>query len=857
VAIVERAPEIGVLRDAVRGAAGGSGSVVALVGEPGAGKSALVEAAVAEAGQLRVLQTRCDPLDTPRPLGPFRDLPGTFGELGGPGSSLADDCATAFQVLLSRPTLLVVEDLHWVDAGTVEVLRYLVRRIGAMPLALVLTYRDDDIGPRHSARMLLGDLATEDDVRTLRLRPLSVDAVAELLTGTTLDPVRVHALTGGNPFFVAAVAREPDRPLPASVRDAVLARTAHVSGPDLEVLQLAAVAPDRIDDTLLPPLGVDLPTLQRLHETRLLVRDGRGLVFEHELARLAVESTIPAGGLTHMHGRLLRALEEQGRRDPALLTHHAVAAGDRKRAADYARLAADESARAAAHTEAVAFYGIALQHLDHDDPRERAALLARLAIEQFMTNQIDEGIATTMETASIYEALDDPLGQSAAHEACAIFHYYGGRRREAELHARRACALAEADHGPTYGVALLARGYIGFQAQDVDLSDRCAAEAREIAAAHGDGDLGHRSLLAGLKGGALVDAGGARGELLDAIAEARLAGVDDAVGTAYTNLVDALLEQRRLDTGGQLLDEALAFSTLRDIPICEHWETGLRSRLRLMEGRWEAALEDAAEAMERVGMPLATFWPQVATALVHLRRDGRTDDIVGAWALAESVDESLKRLAVLSARAERWWLTGTPDELVRERAAVELERAAQLPATQWSLGELALWLHRLGLPAGVGAEAVATPYRLSLDGQHEAAADEWRRIGAVYEEAMALGDATDPVLRARAVERLDGLGAHAVADRLRRRLRQEGAAQVPQRPQASTRANPAGLTNRQLDVARLVSRGLTNGEIAERLFISPKTTEVHVSAVLAKLAVASRREVMLRAAEFGLAQTEG
>jgi DNA-binding CsgD family transcriptional regulator len=212
---------------------------------------------------------------------------------------------------------------------------------------------------------------------------------------------------------------------------------------------------------------------------------------------------------------------------------------------------------------------------------------------------------------------------------------------------------------------------------------------------------------------------------------------------------------------------------------------------------------------------------------------------------------------VLSARAERWWLTGTPDELVRERAAVELDQAAQLPATQWSVGELALWLHRLGLPAGVGGEAVATPYRLSLEGQHVAAADEWRRIGAVFEEAMALGDATDPAQRARAVERLDGLGAHAVADRLRRRLRQEGVAQVPQRPQASTRANPAGLTNRQLDVARLVSRGLTNGEIAERLFISPKTTEVHVSAVLAKLAVASRREVMLRAAEFGLAQTEG
>jgi DNA-binding NarL/FixJ family response regulator len=103
------------------------------------------------------------------------------------------------------------------------------------------------------------------------------------------------------------------------------------------------------------------------------------------------------------------------------------------------------------------------------------------------------------------------------------------------------------------------------------------------------------------------------------------------------------------------------------------------------------------------------------------------------------------------------------------------------------------------------------------------------------------------------VERLELHGAVALADRIRRILRDEGVVQLPPRPRASTRANPAGLTNRQLDVAKLVARGLTNAEIADRLFISPKTTDHHVSAVLTKLGIPSRRAVIVQASELGLA----
>jgi DNA-binding CsgD family transcriptional regulator len=164
---------------------------------------------------------------------------------------------------------------------------------------------------------------------------------------------------------------------------------------------------------------------------------------------------------------------------------------------------------------------------------------------------------------------------------------------------------------------------------------------------------------------------------------------------------------------------------------------------------------------------------------------------------------------------------------------------------------MAVWLQRLGLLEEPPAQ-LAPPYSLALAGRHAEAAAWWRSCGAVYDEAMTLADSTERGLGIRALEILDQLGATAVADRQRLLMRQQGLIAVPQRPRASTLTNPSGLTNRQLDVARLVAQGLTNAEIAQRLYISPKTADHHVSAVLTKLGVSGRRQVMRAAQEIGL-----
>jgi DNA-binding CsgD family transcriptional regulator len=330
--------------------------------------------------------------------------------------------------------------------------------------------------------------------------------------------------------------------------------------------------------------------------------------------------------------------------------------------------------------------------------------------------------------------------------------------------------------------------------------------------------------------------------------------LDEVGTTAYSNLSAIDIEHRRLADAETVLAEAIPLTVDRDIPICRQWQTGMRSRLHLLRGRWAASAEDAAAVLDGSGAPLAAVWPHIVSALLAMRR-GETDAAVTAhldraWTLAAHLDETLVSLAVRSAAAEFAWHRGPVDPRL-EDAATHLATAERLPGTQWAAGDLRVWLRRLGrdIDAGPG---VPEPYRLELEGRHAEAAGAWRALGAPFDAAMAAVHSADPDVAATGLASLDALDVGATAACARAMLMGRGIRSLPARPRSGTLANPSGLTNRQLDVARLVAQGLTNAELAERLYISPKTADHHVSAVLGKLGMSSRRDIVRAAATLGL-----
>ena len=832
--------------------------MVLLCGESGAGKTSLVEAFVEQwVRDERVLWGVCDPLPTPRPLGPIHDLaprlaPATRAVLE-QGDQPYDIFTAVNDDLRTAPSVFVLDDLHWADQGTIDLLRFVLRRVSQTRSLVIGMLRDDEIGATHPMRALLGDVARSPRADTLATPALSVQAVQGLVGERPVDPVWLHRVTGGNAFFVCEMLDHDGADLPTTVRDAVLARTSGLDPAAWDLLNLLTCSPGAIPDHLLAGLGVTLPASRALTDAGLIRRSSRGVAFRHDLCRLAIRSVIPPGAEPRLHKRLLDAYEAASHADSAVLTHHALGAKDVERIRRCALNAGIAAARSGAHTQACEFFTIALEQGGPLDKAKEAELLELLAWEFYLIDRLADAITACQRAMQIRQELGESAAVSANHHSLAVYQWYNAHRGLSESHAAQAMtALDEqtddGDQLVQLGHAFAMQAYLAVQASDLDRAKSLIARARELAEKTGNFDLMIRVRLIENYGVVLNGDDSGRDAIL-AILNSGPKHIDELYSGGWSNLTYFDVEQRRLDVAADLLDVTIPLMHEHDLPICRVWQMGSRARLQLMVGEWDDAAAEADRVLQGPSAPLARTWPNLIRALVDLRKKGTTGaSLDDAWRLACRFGEPIRMLPVAAAIVERAWLTGESDDRIPE--CRELLTGGPVTGLEWSRGELAVWLRRLG--QRVDVVGVAEPYRALLDGAYEAAAEDFHRRSMPYDAALALVDSGDPSLAARALDILDRLGADAVAGKVRRDLRAHGMPVVPARRRAATLANPAGLTTRQTEVLRLLDDGMTNAELAERLYLSVKTVDHHVSAILTKLDVTKRRDAVRKARELGL-----
>jgi DNA-binding winged helix-turn-helix (wHTH) protein/tetratricopeptide (TPR) repeat protein len=742
--LLERDSFLHELDAALREAVAGQGRVALVSGEAGIGKTSLLKHfARTHENSVRILWGGCDALFTPRPLGPLHDVALDLeGELPAFLNSNADRQAifsACLAELAKRPTMVIFEDVHWADEATLDLIKFIGRRIQRTATLFVLTYRDDELGSGHPLRLVLGDLPRTVTTRC-KLLPLSQSAV--FLLASAADQARqaneLFEITGGNPFFVTEALASKGRGVPPTVRDAVLARAARLLPSARTTLEAAAVIGSHVEPWLLTNIvGADSTHLEECIAGGMLQFQGDDYAFRHELARQAVLETISPERKLALHRMILLVLKRapETRNDLARLANHAEGTKDISAVLEYAPAAARQASAASSHREAARLYESALRFADALPPATHAQMLDEYLVELRFMDRFHDVIAVRQKAIGLWHSLGDPLKEGADLAMLATSYLNVRQRTESDEAIQRAVAMLEAlPPSDELTQAYMHQCYIKMMVRDCDEAVAWGEKAVALAERFEDAQTLARTL---------------------------------------TNFAGMLLEVYDVHAANRHLTEGIAYSAEHDDDyhtlILQAWQ----ALAFLYQGRWTEANDAASKILQ---IPNLSVVPRTGALLALGRVHVRQGDSNAQTILDEALDLSLEvgglpRLdSPWAARAEIAWLSGDDAHAIAEaRSWYGIALSKKHP---WVAGELAYWLWRAGEKISPPAW-IAKPFAFSIAGDWRGAANEWEERGCLYEQALALMDGDEPAqLAAWAI--FDRLNARPMMERLEGQMRAAG-----------------------------------------------------------------------------------
>ncbi|HEY9308845.1 MAG TPA: AAA family ATPase [Microbacterium sp.] len=808
------------------------------------------------------------------------------------------------QLSRRRHVVVVLEDLQWADAATMALLKTLASTLRGRRLTIVATYRSDDIDRFHPLRPVLAELDRTRSVVRVEVAPLTPDEVAEQVAQLAggLDPRLVEALaerSGGIPFLVEELVDLGDRALPDTLRELVLARYARLGDDAQQVVRTMAAGGVHVDDdvlsavTALDERALDAAVREAI-DTRVITADGTGYAFRHALTREAVEGEMLPSERVRVHRRYAEHLRDHRGDSPddaSAVAEHWLAARDLPAAFDATVAALRQSrsrfspATSAKLTERLAeLWGqvpdaetragttLPALHLDAaqawndlgdperslrsaneglavcpDDPLMRAALLRQRYVQTFNLEHTGRP-ADLDEAVALLEGVDDRRARVLLSRVLTNMAIDEHGTYAAE-HAARAIALAEeTGDDPALAVALTVEAWR--LAGDEDQDSGALAPLERAVALRLDPPM--RAYVGNALTHMLVSAG----RLHEAVVvgtqhyeDVVRAGIERGSGAAIAQSVAfALFATGEPETAlhyarraRRLMSRADAASTVRLLSSHLVWDDRPHERDDLL-----ATERGRIEESQRLYPEKAAWWAvERADAALTLHAREGTDAATAVLAAAEHPESrTVRRYAVLTAAL----LTHSPGRAGDSEVRARVERALD----GWPDNELAGRVSRfvravLADGDGAPADDRVTAWRAIVDELSPGGMPIWHLQTARCRLAWALIDAGE---RDDAADLLAAITAEAPPLGVTRvaRWAAELAAQARLVPAdtaaaAQTKAGiVASLTPRELQVLELIAEGFTNPQIGQRLFISPKTASVHVSAILAKIGAANRAE---------------
>jgi ATP/maltotriose-dependent transcriptional regulator MalT len=508
----------------------------------------------------------------------------------------------------------------------------------------------------------------------------------------------------------------------------------------------------------------------------------------------------------------------------------------------YAPLASKQAARLGAHEQALKHYMTAIQYSEHLSDDEQLDILEGYAHECYLTARIGEGIQSCKSAIEILKDHHDPIREGENYRRLSrLLWYYGNDKIGEEYILKAIETLEKFPPGKQLAMSYSNYSQIYMLREKTDMALMWGEKGVNLARilnnieieAHALNNIGAAKMFASDDSGEKY--------LRKSLELSLQNDLHEHVCRAYVNLGTAYMYRRSLSEADKFFSAAVDYANEKDIKLASLCVAGEVAQIKLHMGNWDEAFEISYEVYADTNAPVMDkLMPITVIGLIRARRNdpGAFQLLDEANEMVYDTGELMKLVKLKAARAEAFWLKNELQNNIEElNTAYNLVKVSNNP---WAIGEIAFWLWKGGKLQKM-PEPIAEPYLLQIEGKWSEAAELWEKLKCPYEQALALSDGNEKAMK-KSVEIFEKLGAIAASQLIKQKMRKTGIKNIPKGPRQSTKENPSGLTGRQLEILDLVANGLSNSDIGNKLYISARTVENHISTIFSKLNIHTRTE---------------
>ena len=859
--LIERDEFLALLQKAFQETDTGEGHCVFIAGEAGIGKTSLVKTFCKEVkNKCDIYQGTCDALFAPRPLAPVYDiLLQLQNKLPEYSNGTIDRTAFFAQLFYKlknkeRISVLIFEDIHWSDDATLDFIKFLARRITQLQCLFVLTFRDNEIHSQHPLRNVLGQLIPGTFMR-LQLPPLSKEAVEKMAEEKGYKGEDVYSISGGNPFYVNEILANYSLGVPDNIKDSILSVYNRVDGKTKEVWQVLSVL----------PTGFEISYLEKMEpfyafavgnclDLKILIEKDKTIFFKHELYRRTIEDSLSPLLRVMLNKKILEMFKDSFEKNHQIerIIHHAKNANEYDLVVEYAPIAARQAASVGAHIEASKLYFTAIEYYQGKDRDTLIQFYESYAYECYLTNQVKEAVMYAEKSLNLLKKKNEVEKICNSMRFLSRLWWFNGNRGTAETYANEAIELLA--NQPVSKAKAMAFSNMSHLEMLSDHSAKCIfwgeqaiAMAKELGdeeilchALNNVGDVQMRIPSSKQQGIALLQ------QSLDI---ALKNSFHEHAARAYTNLGSSAIAMKDYEFAKKILETGLQYCEERDLDSWTGYMLSDKARIDLKTGDWNNALEIANNLIRREDQsPVAKIGALTVAATIKMRRGDTAvlPLLTEARDIAFETKELQRIIPALVAFLEYEWITGK-NFVDNEDLNCTIDTVEQM-GNIYDNSEFAYWVLK-ARKQPIHLKEFYEGYNIHTKVKALKAAALWKQLGCPYEQAVALFEGSEADKK-QAIEIIHNLGADAIYEKMKFEMRASGIKSIPRGLRKSTKSNPANLTIREIDVLQLLKEGLQNKEIADKLFISPKTVDHHISAIYFKLDVNSRAKAVHEAARL-------